>query len=121
MLQLRWMKQAAGNYRANGPLGAVFTMGANQETVTVRLGDGRKGYGWTEQEAWQLAQAAPATAPGVLPMRCDVCEQVFGVINAPAYAADLAADAAHYFCKACLALPEAEVEEQLAGKGCNPV
>lgn len=53
---------------------------------------------------------------GVVPMRCDVCGQVFGVINASAYEADQAEDAAHYFCPTCLALPEADVEARLSVK-----
>jgi len=59
---------------------------------------------------------ADSPQSGVVPMRCDVCDQVFGVINASAYQADKAQNEAHYFCKACLALPEAEVEARLAGK-----
>lgn len=68
-----------------------------------------------EFPVWQAVQEG-RELKGVVPMVCDVCEQAFGVINAPAYAADLAADAAHYFCPTCLALPEAEVEARLAAK-----
>ncbi len=116
MLQLKWVKQEVGNYRADGPMGAVFTQSANQETVSVRLGDGRTGYGWTEQEAWDNARNARITATGMLPMRCDVCEQVFGVINADAYARDVVADFDHYLCPTCRALPEDEIEARLAVK-----
>lgn len=52
------------------------------------------------------------TITGVVPLICTCCGQVVGVENVAAWETRRAAEA-HYFCRACMQLPEAEVEARL--------
>lgn len=107
-----WRQQDNGTWRKVDTNGAVWVMPENQETVSVRLDDGREGYGRDEREAYERALRELPTE-GVLPMTCRVCGEIFGAINAQAFADDLARNEAQYFCQACLQLPTPVVEELL--------
>lgn len=39
--------------------GNRFYTSGNRETVSVILTDGRKGHGWSEEEAWRSAHQSP--------------------------------------------------------------
>lgn len=64
------------------------------------------------REALRAAKKFDADHSGVVPLTCGLCGTVFGVINADVARRERDEGVVH-FCKACMAMPEAELVARL--------
>lgn len=58
---MKWKRTDTGVFYGHDSAGNSYTTPANRETVRVRLTDGREGYGWTVEQAYENACLRPQT------------------------------------------------------------